>query len=228
MTPVFAETIKIAAEDDWIPYAKGDGTGLTNEIVRAAFKSVGIKVEYSIYPYSRVLHYLDSGEYVAGFNVPYDEESQRKYILGKKKLFDAISGYYENISKPLKCKKREALRSREKIGVVRGYGYGNHFVRLLKEKRVVKEVTSSESSNLLKLSRGRIDSTIIYKKTSKILIKKLNLAKKIKFAFVNEVTPIFLAFSRYHKKAQYFSDKFDEGMRKIQLNGEYEKILALY
>ena len=49
---ITAETIKIAA---WIPYAKADGTGLANEIIKAAFQAVGVKVEYRVVPYARAL-----------------------------------------------------------------------------------------------------------------------------------------------------------------------------
>jgi len=52
---ITAETIKIAAEDDWIPYARADGTGLANEIIKAAFQAVGVKVEYRVVPYARAL-----------------------------------------------------------------------------------------------------------------------------------------------------------------------------
>ncbi|OUR97239.1 hypothetical protein A9Q84_13010 [Halobacteriovorax marinus] len=225
---VSAEVVTIAAEDDWIPYAREDGTGLSNDIVKAAFKSVGVEAKYKIFPYSRVLHYLESGEYVAGFNVPADASSRKKFILGKEKLFDAVSAYYENITSPMKAKNRDELRNAKRIGVVRGYGYGDHFSNLVKLGRISKEVTSSEISNLKKLALGRIDSTILYRKTSEILISKLKLVQKIKYAFDNEVTPVYLAFSRLHKKGRYYAKKFDEGMRNIRANGVYQKIVASY
>jgi len=225
---VYAETIEIAAEDDWIPYAKEDGTGLANEIIRAAFKSVDIKVEYKMFPYARTLLYIEQGKYVAGFNVPLDEQSNKKYILGDKALYDAVSAYYCNRAQPLSAKNRDELKNGEKIGVVRGYGYGDHYLKLIKKGLIKEDVTTSETSNLRKLALGRIDSTIIYDKTAYILIKQLNLESKIKFAFINEKTPIYLAFSKVHPKGQYYADKFDEGMAKIQADGVYQKILNSY
>ncbi|WDP92830.1 MAG: transporter substrate-binding domain-containing protein [Desulfobacter sp.] len=226
--PIYAESITIAAEDDWIPYARQDGTGLANEIIRAAYESIGIRVKYDVIPYARVLLYLEIGRYIGGFNVPLDKTSVSRYILGKKPLFNAVSAYYENINNPLIARNRDQLTHGEKIGVVRGYGYGNHYLDSVGEGLIIEEVSNSEISNLKKLALGRIDGTIIYSKTADILIKQLALDTKIRFAFINESTPIYLAFSRAHPKGQYFADKFDEGMIKIQTNGVYQKIMNSY
>ena len=223
-----AETIIIAAEDDWIPYAQKDGTGLSNEIIKTAFEAVGVKVEFKVFPYARVLNKIEKGSYVAGFNVPLDKPSQKKFIFGQKMLFEASSSYYSNKNKPLNAKNRDELKNGVIIGVVRGYGYGDHYLKLIKKGLITSEVVNSETSNLKKLAAGRIDGTIIYNKTAKILIKKLKLESSIKFSFLNEKTPIYLAFSRSHPKGQYYADKFDEGMQKIQDNGMYQKIIDSY
>ncbi len=228
-TPVvYAETIKIAAEDDWVPYAKKDGTGLANEIIKAAFESLGINVEYTVLPYARVLHYIEKGSYVAGFNVPLDKQSKAKYIMGGKKIFDAVSAYYNSKDRPLNAKSRNELRGGKTIGVVRGYGYGDHYLKLVEKGLIKEDVANSEISNLKKLAVGRIDGTIIYDKTASILIKQLKLKSNIEFAFQNEKTPIYLAFSKKHPDGQYYADKFDEGMAKIENNGVYQRILKSY
>ena len=223
-----AETVIIAAENDWIPYAKHDGTGLANEIVIAAFKSVDIDVKYEIFPYARVLLNIEAGTHIAGFNVPLDEQSNRKYILGKEKLFDAVSAYYANRTLPLLAKNRTELTPGITIGVVRGYGYGDHYLEMVNKGIIKEAISDSETSNLKKLANGRINGTIIYNKTANILINKLGLDSVIEFAFINETTPIHLAFSRAHPKGLYYSDKFDEGMRRIKSNGIYQAIYDSY
>ena len=223
-----AETIVIAAENDWIPYAKENGTGLANEIIVAAFASLGIVVEYDIFPYARVLQNIERGKHIAGFNVPLDEQSNRKYILGEEKLFDAVSAYYQNISRPIQVRSREELSGGVIVGVVRDYGYGDHYLGLVEKRLITEYVSNSEVQNLKRLALGRIDSTIIYNKTANILLKQLNLKSKIEFAFINESTPIFLAFSRAHPKGQYYSDKFDLGMKNIRRSGVYQKIMDSY
>lgn len=224
----YAETITLGAEDDWVPYSNADGTGLSNEIIAAAFKSVGIGVKYEVMPYNRILKMVEWGDLLGGFNVPLDEVTKKKYVLGSTPLYNAVSAYYQNKERPLKAKNRADLAGRERIGVVLGYGYGDQFLKAVTEGKIVKEVSRSETINLRKLAAGRIDGTILYDKTASFLIKKLGLEVKIGMAFENEITPIFLAFSRKHNKGRYYADKLDEGLAKIKEDGTYQKILSSY
>ena len=224
----YGETITLGAEDDWVPYARADGTGLANEIIVAAFKRVGIDVTFKVLPYNRILKLVEWGDLLGGFNVPLDEESKKKYVLGNTPLYDAVSAYYQDKSKPLKGKNRDELVNKEKVGVVLGYGYGDHFLGAVEKGNIIKEVSKSEKTNLKKLSVGRIDATIIYDKTAAVLLKELGLEDKIEMAFQNETTPIFLAFSRKDPKSQYYAHKLDEGLAKIKQDGTYQKIMDSY
>ncbi len=226
--PSYGETITLGAEDDWIPYARADGTGLANEIIAAAFKSVGIDVKFKVMPYNRILKLVEWGDLLGGFNVPLDEESKKKYVLGNMPLYHAVSAYYQNKEKSLKGKNRDALVNKERIGVVLGYGYGDHFLQAVEKGNIIKEVSRSEKINLKKLAVGRIDATIIYDKTASVLLKELGLEDKIEMVFQNETTPIFLAFSKKNPKSQYYADKLDKGMAKIKKDGTYQKIMDSY
>ena len=222
------EMVEIAAEDDWIPYARSDGTGLANEIITAAFKSVDIDVKYRVMPYARALSYIEHGKLIAAFNVPLDIESREKYILGEEKLFDAVSAYYYNSENTEALSSREQLVNREVVGVVRGYGYGDHYLGLVRHGHIFEDVANSEIDNLRNLALGRLDYTILYDKTANILVKSLKLTSKIKFGFENETTAIYLAFSRLHPEGLYYSEQFDLGMKRIRLSGVYQTILNSY
>ncbi len=223
-----SETIEIAAEDDWIPYAKADGTGLANEIITAAFRSVDISIKFRVMPYARALSYIEHGKIIAAFNVPLDAQSKEKYILGEEKLFDAVSAYYYCSDKQVSIVNREQLRNHEVVGVVRGYGYGDHYLSLVKDGHILEEIANSEVDNLRNLALGRLDFTIIYDKTANILVQQLQLESKIRFGFKNETTAIYLAFSRSHPKGRHYAKLFDLGMRRIRLNGVYQEILDSY
>lgn len=225
---VKADELLIAAEDDWIPYAKKDGTGMANEIIRAAFNSVGFKVKYKVMPYARILVGLEEGSLLAGFNVPLDISSKKKFLFGEEKLYDAVSYYYQHKDNPLKAKLRTELQNKERVGVVRGYGYGDHYLKLLEEKKITRVIGRSDSLNIQMLAKKRIDSTILYEKTAKLLLERYKLKDKIEIAFTNEATAIYLAFSKKHPKAEELSKVFDQGMRNIKASGELKKIIDSY
>ena len=225
---VYADTLVLGAESSWPPYANGDGKGMPNDIIREAYKAVGVKIEYLILPYARVLKQLDNGALIAGFNVPLDKETREKYIFGKNKLFDAVTNYYQPIELPLSVKNREDLNHKVTVGTVIGFGYGNHFPKLVNENRVLNIPTIADKNNLMKLSSNRIDTTIIADKTANLLLKELQLEDKIEIAFKNSSTPMYLAFSKKRPKAEYYSNLFDKGMDVILKNGVYIRIINSY
>ena len=220
-----AETITLGAENDWVPYANQDGTGMSNEIVRAAYKAVGIDVVFQVGPYNRLLKDVREGDILGAFNVPKEHANEAIYIFGKTPLFTALSAYYYNRDRPLKAKRKEELVNKEKVGIVFDYGYGDFFSN---NDRIEKIEVRSDLLNLRKLAKGRIDATILYDKTAKKLIKENGLTDKIEKAFDSESADIYVAFSKVVPKAQYYADKLDEGLAMIKANGTYQKILDAY
>jgi polar amino acid transport system substrate-binding protein len=220
-----AETITLGAENDWVPYANQDGTGMSNEIVRAAYKAVGIDVSFQVGPYNRLLKDVRDGAILGAFNVPKESSNEDLYLFGKVPLFTALSAYYQNRDQPLKATRKEELVNGEKVGVVFDYGYGDFFSR---NDRIIKSEVRSDLLNLKKLALGRIDATILYDKTAKKLIEENRLNDKIEKAFDSETADIYVAFSKVFPKAQFYADKLDEGLAVIKASGVYQKILDAY
>ncbi len=220
-----AETITLGAENDWIPYANADGTGMSNEIVRAAYQAVGIEVKFQIGPYNRLLKSVRNGDLLGVFNVPKQRSIEDMYLFGRTPLFTALSAYYQNPERPLKATRKEELVHGETVGVVFDYGYGDFFSNNDKIKKV--EVRS-DLLNLRKLAKGRIDATILYDKTARKLIQEDGLTGKVEKAFDSETADIYLAFSKKFPKAAHYAEKLDEGLTIIKADGTYQKILEGY
>ena len=198
---------------------------MSNEIVRAAYKAVGIDVVFQVGPYNRLLKDVREGDILGAFNVPKEHANEAIYIFGKTPLFTALSAYYYNRDRPLKAKRKEELVNGEKVGIVFDYGYGDFFSN---NDGIEKIEVRSDLLNLRKLAKGRIDATILYDKTAKKLIKENGLTDKIEKAFDSESADIYVAFSKVFPKAQYYADKLDEGLAIIKANGTYQKILEAY
>ncbi|WP_462156738.1 substrate-binding periplasmic protein [Pseudoalteromonas sp. GB56] len=221
------EHVVIAAEDAWTPYANEDGTGMANDVIKAAFDAVDVTVEFHVYPYARVLRYLDAGSYVAGFNVPIDSESQSKYLLGNTPLYKAYSAYYHNTRWPLGALNRDQLNG-ELIGVVREYGYGEHYLEMLESGKVVAAEANSDLPNVKRLELGRLDGAIIFIKAANYLRRADEIPDNIQIAFLNEGTDIYLAFSPDHPDGKRMQKLFEKGLREIIANGVRDKILERY
>ena len=59
----------LLVEDSWPPYARPDGKGLSNSIVRHAYRAVGLEPRIEVRPYARVLAEVEHGQADGCFNV---------------------------------------------------------------------------------------------------------------------------------------------------------------
>lgn len=222
------KTITIAAENDWAPYARFNGTGLGNEIIKAAFKSVNYQVHFDVVPYPRVLDNLLKAKNIAGFNVPLDMKTKDRFLFGKNNLYNATSLYYENNRAPIKFKNKNQIKDQLTVGLVTGYGYGSHILKLIKEKKVKPVYVKSDEQLVEMLFNKRLDAIILFDLVAKILLHEGRLQRKIKPVFLNQRVPIYLAFSKKHLKSKETMVLFDKGMDIIRANGRYDEIIISY
>jgi len=221
----YNDTIILAAEDNWIPYAKPDGTGMSLDIIREAYKTVGIKVNFVVRPYKRILNEVKKGKYLGGFNVPREIANEKEFVWGEEMIFEAYNFYFVHKDRPLKAKNRYELKNSERIGVILAYGYGDFFTA---NDSIQKEWSASEEFNLQKLMLNRLDAVIIYDKGANYWLQKMNLTEDIIPAFPGESTDIYVGFSVALPESKYYAKKLDEGIRKIRKSGLYKEILDHY
>ena len=55
------EPLEIHVENAADPFSRPDGTGYANDVVRAAFESVGVRVKFTVVPYARCKYKVLSG-----------------------------------------------------------------------------------------------------------------------------------------------------------------------
>jgi polar amino acid transport system substrate-binding protein len=220
-----AGALTLAVEDAWEPYANPDGTGMSVEIVTAAFRSVGVDVVLEVLPYARVLHEVKSGKYVGGFNVAREASREDDFLWGREMLFLAHAHYYHHKSRPLRVQDVRSLQGGEKIGVIRGYEYGN----LFHDHQGIVRVWANRHDQIIDMLRlGRVQAVIMFEKTAGLYRRKMHLADEVQAAFPSEPSRIFVAFSRRHPEATRYLELLDEGLRRIKADGTYQTILDKY
>ncbi len=220
MTLTFAN-FKLGVENSWPPYADASGEGISKELVLSAYKHVGLSPEIKAYPYSRVLNLVTTGEIVGGFNVTRQESTVEKFIFGKESLFKAHASIY--YGSPHEYKSLKELPSGLKMGVIRGYEYGDKFE---KEKSRFNIVRVNTQEQLLQMvARKRIEGAILFDLVKDYTVNSAKMTESKFFkGFHNHTSSIFVAFSRKEPRAKFYAEKLDEGLRLIRKNGEYNKI----
>jgi len=217
----------VAVEDDAAPWSGPDGTGYANEIVAAAFKAVGVDVEFQVVPYARCKHLAVTGNVPACFSMSPSKEFSEFIELSDKPLFTCSAGYFYNINKPPGVSRQEDLPPHTVVGTVIGYEYSPSFETLIQKGIVVPEESNSENLNLKKLAAGRFDLALLtYNETKspQWLIARAQVEGKVKVAFHAGILHSYIGFSKKHSDGPWAREQFNRGHRLIATNGTLRRI----
>lgn len=221
-----AETVTVAAEDDWAPYtsinaAKNGPEGFTVDIVRAAFNSQGIDVKFIVTPFARCLHYAESGKTVACFNATIVKDNKETYYWHPTPLVYVdllIFGRNDAPNSNMKLKDLEG----KTVGSTLGYTYPTEFTKNQK----IKHFGAKSDAQLVKmLAAGRVDYILLNDVPGRLLI----LADPKARGLVKPVGKIsqdgfWLAFSKKHPDGKRLTDVFEKGMQHLHKSGQYKSM----
>lgn len=231
LTPAYAsfnagETIRLAVENSWPPYSDSNGNGYSKEIVRAAFKASGVKTKFQALPYARVLSSVKKGDVTGGFNVTRQESTNAIFHFSHEPILKAHASLFVLPgSSLLKIKKTSELPDGVRIGLIRGYEYGDAYDKQsprFKERRVLKQ----EQIIRMLLSK-RIDCAIMFDDVANYTLSKLKIPpESIVKSFRNHTSDIYVAFNKKNPNSKIYGQKLDDGLNVIKENGTYTKILS--
>jgi len=219
-------SIVLAVEDSWPPYADANGQGISTDILKQAFNSVGIKLITRVYPYARVLDEVKKGTLVGGYNVTRQASTDKLYLFGQQALLQAAASFYFSPENKAAQKYQSIadIPAGTSVGIIIDYEYGDLFEQHKNRFKEVKVSSQEQVINMLRL--GRIDSAILFDAVASHTLKTMELPEgSIQKGPLNHVSDIYVAFSRAHKQAQYFTDKLDQGLFVIKKNGQYDNLL---
>jgi polar amino acid transport system substrate-binding protein len=219
-------SITLAVEDSWPPYADANGQGIATDIVQKAFAAVGIKLFLKVSPYARVLDEVEKGIVVGGYNVTRQASTEEKFLFGQQILLTAPSSFYfhSDNNQALKYRDIADIPDGSRIGLIIDYEYGNSFEQHKHRFKQIRVSTQTQIINMLRF--GRIDSAIMFDEVASDILKSMSLDKNsIIKGPLNHTSDIYVAFSRTHKNAQFFADKLDHGLLLIKKAGQYQKLI---
>jgi polar amino acid transport system substrate-binding protein len=221
-----AETVIINAEDDWAPFSsmradkRGVG-GLSPNLVKAAFNSQGVDVQFNPVPFARCLNEVEHGKVVGCFDTSITESNKHKFIWHKTPLFEeglSIFSLSESHEANLTPRDLEG----KLVGLTHGYSYPNI---LMDNKKILKDNSPFDDTQLKKLILKRIQYAVINTTPGTLLINaNPNYRGKIKIVGLVETSVFYINFSKTHKDGQRMANIFEKGMQKIKADGTYKKI----
>ncbi|MCP3926332.1 MAG: transporter substrate-binding domain-containing protein [Desulfobacterales bacterium] len=220
--------IVTSASDPWPPFVDPDHPkmGITIEVVTAAFKTQGYILKHKIIPWSRAEQMVKRGKIDILPNT-WKTDKRKSYLLySKPYAYNKIkfikrkgAGFEYNGLKSLKGKK---------VGIIRGYGYGDEFMN---SKHFKRFPVNNLILNIRKLVAKRIDLTL----EDEIVAKNQISKKEPKLLSKIEFTKKYISSKGLHvtcglKNPSHRSIimAFNKGLKKIKSNGTLKKIFKSY
>ena len=224
---VVAQELLVVFED-YPPYEyleDGVVKGVNIDIVREAFRRMGVTPTFETRPWKRALAELEYGDIIAlssGFKVP----GRETYAIFPSEYLTMVTNVIIALSASgVKIKSLEDLRGLT-IGVIREYSYGHEFDSM----EGLTKVEASSNLQLLKmLLNQRMDVILGSRSGMKFMAERMGKLANIKFLYEVGSEPLYLFFSRAHgKKAEELSHDFGQAIRSMRKDGTFKLIVDNY
>jgi len=222
-------TLEIYVENAADPFSRPDGTGYANDVVRAAFEAVGVRIKFRVVPYTRCKYKVLSGEAAACVSMSWDPSFEGRIRFADTPLIKVTPVYYENRARPLIARSEAELGKGVVTGTIRGYEYPKTVMEAHARGMVFDE-NSSEQANLQKLALGRIDAVMVMSNPLTGVghwAKDADVETLVRIAFTSASSEEgYFAVSISHRDGLPALGQYNEGIRIITANGLLEQIRA--
>lgn len=196
--------------------------GVFSEISYEAFKAEGIDLNLEFLPWQRAYIMAQNGQYTGLLGALYFENRAKDFIYSEPVLEIDIVIFAKKHKIP-KFNNFSDLKN-YKISVVRGYNHSKEFDNT-NFLRKFESATIEDCVNLLLNDRVDIiagPEVVILNYIQKKYSTRINTVEKI--ALIAK-KPLHILISRENEKAEYYIEKFNNGLRTIKKNGIYDEIL---
>lgn len=215
--------IKVAAEDNWAPFANHDGKGLSHDLINRAFSLMNMSVDTVVVPYARGVVMADRGLVDAVFNLQKEQSTVDRFIFGSQPLFSTTASFYQNNAHPIAAHTKWNIAKNTTVGIIEGYEYGDELAKLTHLK-LIKVRNHNQLINLLLLNR--LDAVIMYDQVAKQYLTEMGVSDVISKSVHNHTGELYLAFSKHNPNAKQLADKLDQGLKALKQDGSYDKIMG--
>jgi len=216
--PCFAGGEKIIlATGEWPPYVGSalPGQGATAEVVRAAFKAVGIDVEFRFYPWSRAVYEARSNPDLAGYFPEYPHDLRERQFYYSNSVGKSSLGFAKRKARNIQWSGYGDLKAYS-FATVRGYANTKLFDAMVAKKEVVVDESVSDLFVLRKVLAGRVDYGVIDANVFSYLMHKdeylFSRRGELRMdSHLLDILDLFVSFKR-SKQGRCLLEMFNEGL----------------
>jgi len=226
---LFAETIRIT-NGEWEPFLSNYSFqyGFNSHVVTEAFKLEGITVEWGFFPWQRAYENAKSGSHWDASCCWWpDDEINKEFVLS-----DTITNtsfvFFHLKSYNFQWHSLQDLKG-IKIGGTSKYDYGKAFNDATAAKKITVDFAAKDEFNYKKLLAGRIQVFPNDPAVGHAQIKNVLSPEEAKLLTYHPKqfgeSSLHLIINAKNKRSKYLLDKFNAGLEKLKLNGQYQQML---
>ncbi|WP_233201045.1 substrate-binding periplasmic protein [Chromobacterium alticapitis] len=212
------------------PYQYQDGAevkGFAADIVREAFRRMGVPVHIVIYPWGRALAMAQDGRADAIFTLYRTPEREARLDYSHQVLAPQVVSLFTRKGADIPFDGRLDALGAYRFGVVRSVNYGEAFEAALKRGGIrVTETAASGEQNLDMLLANRFDILVSNRLGAWDILRRRHAERLVvELRPPLEDIPSYIAFSRKPGLAGV-RDRFDDALAAMKHDGSYAKLLG--
>jgi polar amino acid transport system substrate-binding protein len=200
----------------------GLAEGLYPQLVRAAFQHMDTAVKLEAIPWSRALRQLDQAECgVAG--IYRNTERLHKYDFSAALFIERVR-LYARRERGLSFAGIADLAGL-RVGVIRGWSYGDAFDRARRTGEVTVEEVAADAQNFGKLASGRLDAVLAVEQAGAALLAGGAYPSVQVLPRPLAVNSTHLAFHKSTHSAALLK-RFDDAMEHLRRDGTHDRLVV--
>lgn len=216
-------SIRLAAEDSWPPFADAAGEGLSHRLIAKAFALEGIEVDTLVVPYNRGLILTEQGKVNAVFNVAMQQNTRERFLFGEEPLFVATASFYQLSRKATLAADKWSLPKDTRVGIVRGYEYGDEFDSL---PNMVLKIVDNQYQLINLLLTDKVDAVVMYDRVAAQFLDTMGVNSEVRAVIANHSSELFVAFDKNNPNSPALAGALDKGLKQLKASGEYHSLIA--
>ena len=224
--PVMATDLNVVHSGKWPPYADAGlpGQGLGVEIVTTALKRAGYTTYMRIDSLDRILEGGSLGVYDV-FATPWYSDARNQYLMFSEPYLESYIRFIKKKDKDFTYESFGDLKGMM-IGIVQDYAYDEEFND---SRDLIKISERNLIQNLLKLTQGRIDTTLDDELVLQYEINQYmpNSMKELEFLPKPlAVRGIHIGVSRENPDHEKIVAAFNKAIKEMKKDGSYDTIVS--